>query len=609
VSKSSTSPSNSSYGSSYGSHGSASSRASALARLEQHGLIGERGHCALVAADGTIDWFAPDGSDQPPALYSLLNDAHGGRVQVRFDHIAPQRRHAGVQTADPHGAIITTQLSDGASLLDIEDIVDSKRIIRVLTMRRGEAEVVLDVVPGDRMGSARRVDQWSEGIAFGPIVVRGMVAGEPATMQAGDRRVITISRNDERSVTRSGPTARPLTVGEALGLHETQRKRWRQDLSGLEVGGPYRESALSAARSLRLLTNPTTGAIQRALTTSLPAHIGNERNLDERFAWIRDNAEAVFLWEMLGQLEWADQTRNWLHERAGDELPFATTYQLNGDRPQSEEEHSLPGWQGNGPVRVGSPNGSHLDLGAISLLSTALDDSRSWKELERIGDWLAENWQRRDQGFYDARTKGARHIESAMQTWRAFDALITTARRRNPFDPVTISWTEARKEIVAWLGTEGLFGIRPNVGWRRTATDDTSEASLLALLSREDFRLPEDAEDDVRLRMHATMAQTMAQLSEGPFVHRHLPHVDDGWPPGEDADFAASFRLVSALCRVERWEEAHARMESLLPLMGATAIGASHVDPVTNDLRGNLASAPTYLALIHAARDLSAGPA
>ncbi len=608
MSKSSTSPSNSSPSNS--AYGSAPSRASAkLARLNQHGFIGESGHGALAAADGTIDWFAPDGSDQPPALYSLLDEDNGGRVQVRFDHIAPQRRHAGTQTVDAHAPIVTTHLSDGASLLDIEDIVDNKRIIRVLTMRRGEADVALDVVPGDRMGAARKVDHWSEGIAFGPIVVHGMVAGEPETMRAGDRRVITISRNDERGVTRSGPQARALTVGEALGLNETQRRRWRQDLSGLEVGGPYRSSALGAARSLRLLTNPTTGAIQRSLTTSIPAQIGNERNLDERFAWIRDNAEVVLLWEMLGQPEWADQTRNWLHERAGDELPLASTYQLNGERPQSEEEYSLPGWQRHGPIRVGSPNGNHVDLGAISLLSTVLDDSRSWKELERIGDWLADNWQRRDQGFHDARTKGARHIESALQTWRAFDALIATARRRNPFDPVTVSWTEARREIVAWLGREGLFGVRPNVGWRRTSSDDTSDAALLAMLSQEDFRLPEDAEDDVRLRLSATMSQTMAQLAEGPFLHRHLGHVDDGFPPGEDADFAASFRLVSALCRMQRWEEAHARMESLLPLMGATGIGASHVDPVTHDLRGNLASAPTYLALIHAARDLSTGPA
>ena len=350
--------------------------------------------------------------------------------------------------------------------------------------------------------------------------------------------------------------------------------------------------------------------MQRALTTSLPARIGNERNLDERFAWLRDNASSVRIWEQFGQYEWADETRSWLHDRAGDELPLASTYRLSGERPPSEEEGTLPGWDGNGPVRFGSPNGDHTDLGAIGALMNVLDDNRSWTELNRLGDWLVDHWQHREVGAYDSRApKGARYVESIIQVHNAFEALIATAKRRNPLDLSIIEWSQTRNEILAWLSKEGMFGIRPNVGWRRSNDDDTSDASLLPLLQRDSPRLPEDTEDDPRLRFATTLHQTLAQLAEGAFSHRHLPHVDDGLPPGQGADLAASFQLVSALCRWHRWEEAHARMETLVPALGSARIGATHIDQFTGDLRGNLAAAPTYIAVIDAARDLSVGPA
>ena len=109
-------------------------------------------------------------------------------------------------------------------------------------------------------------------------------------------------------------------------------------------------------------------------------------------------------------------------------------------------------------------------------------------------------------------------------------------------------------------------------------------------------------------RSQVALDQAVAQLSEGPYVHRHLPHVDDGFPPGQGADLWASFTMVSALARHERWDEAHARMEQLVAALGPTHIGATHIDPITGDLRGNLLAAPVHLALIEAALDLTYGP-
>ena len=49
-------------------------------------------------------------------------------------------------------------------------------------------------------------------------------------------------------------------------------------------------------------------------------------------------------------------------------------------------------------------------------------------------------------------------------------------------------------------------------------------------------------------------------------------------------------------------------MESLVSLLGPLHIGATHADPFTMDLRGNLLAAPCHLALIDAALTLARGP-
>jgi hypothetical protein len=209
-------------------------------------------------------------------------------------------------------------------------------------------------------------------------------------------------------------------------------------------------------------------------------------------------------------------------------------------------------------------------------------------------------------------------VESALAVRSALTALVRTAQRRNALDLVVVEWQDTIKQLSQWLDAEGCFGKRPNAGWRRIggaatrgdAGDDSSDASLLSqLVDNANLpELPEDFENDPQTRRNATLAQMQAQLGEGPFLHRHLAHVDDGFPPGQGADLWASFTFVRALCVAQRWEEAHERMEALLPTLGQTGIGATHVDPLTGDLRGNLVAAPTHLAVVEAAIAFSRSP-
>lgn len=46
--------------------------------IEAHGVIGDLHTVALVADDGTIDWWCPERFDRPSVFAALLDDARGG---------------------------------------------------------------------------------------------------------------------------------------------------------------------------------------------------------------------------------------------------------------------------------------------------------------------------------------------------------------------------------------------------------------------------------------------------------------------------------------------------------------------------------------------------
>ena len=593
-----------------------------MIRLADHAAIGDGATTALVASNGAIDWWSPGGRAGAPTCFSLLDQRCGGEIRL-----GPTRPDwTGAQTfSDDEAPVLTTAFETADGTFEVVDHVIDTQIVRILTVLRGTADVTLAVRPGYAFGLPRRIERWSNGVAYGDVRIEGTETDVNQTLRAGDRIVVTVSPAGQRGVTRQGVDRPHPTMGEALAEQARVRASWRSDVGSVEFDSDLRWAVLRSVRALRLLTVSTSSdsCLLRALTTSLPARAGNERNIDERFAWLRDNAHAVRVWDRLDRRDWSGPHREWLHERAADALPLSPAYQPSGERPGSEEELALAGWRGNGPVRAGTRVGSALDLGAMSELSLELDDRHSWKRLERLGDWLADHASDADAGRWDSRARAHRHVESALSVRAALDALIATARRRNPIDPVTDTWTQAVRELDVWLATEGLFGVDASAGFRRTGStpheragrtgktgaDDSSDASLLRWICEASLpTLPSDSDTEAAHRARVTLEQTLPQLTEWPYVHRHLPHVDDGFPPLQGADLWASFTMVSALARFDRWEEAHGRMEALLRMLGPTHIGATHVDPMTGDLRGNLLAAPMHLALIDAAAALARGP-
>ncbi len=484
----------------------------------------------------------------------------------------------------------------------MHDAMVGGTVSRLLVVRRGPVTVRLDVVPGQRFGGPRRVERWSGGIAFGGLIARGLPEGEDVVLQEGDRVVVALEGLDEHGVVHRAETYASLDanlLSRARGDAESAATRI---LGSIAYDGPYLEAVRNSVRMLRLLTDRRSGALVASPCTSLPPRIGNDRNVDHRYAYLRENARAVRLWERLECFDWADATRHWLSGVVGDELPLAPCYNSGGDRPSGETETDLHGWESHTPIRVGSRAAEGLDLAGFAEAAMALDPRRQSDLIERLCSWLADHPLQPDHGRWDERTR-PKVLTASQLAVRA--ALVDRAGFRPPLDGAAVAWTDTAKELAGWVVAEAMHGARPATVVGRSASDPTVDAALLRWL---DVDLPGDVGGERTDRMRATVDTALAQLGEGPYCHRFAGHVDDGFPPGISPDVAASFEMVSALTKLGRWEAAHDRMLSLVSFVGPLGLAPTFADPASGEYRGNLCSAAAALALVDAALDLNRGP-
>ena len=568
--------------------------------------IGDRSSGALVGADGTIDWWCPGPFDSPAAFFGLLDPAGGacrlGPVGVPV---------TGTQRWRGDGPVVSTELAGAETRVRIDDALIGGSIIRVLTVLRGPVDVMLDVVPGRRFGSPRKVEHFSSGVAFDGIVVRGLADAVAHRMDSGEQLVVSITVEQQGRVTTQGDGRAPqLTVGAALDQFSALDRQWRSWLENA-YDGAHRTMVRNAMRQLMLLTDATSGGLVRSLTTSLPPHIGNDRNVDERYTWLGDVARLTALLEQLDRADLAEPTREWVAAALGSDEPVPSVFTSGGSRPNEERELELAGFHGHRPVRVGISAEQSQWLAGLAEATLVLDARRHRAALTRVTAWLTAHANDVDHGRWGARGRPRRYVDSALAVRRALRAAALTLRSGDPLSEVASDGAATAAGLDRWLADNGCFGVADRAGWRRALGDDSSDAALLRWVAPADDELaalPHDGEGEALHRSRLTVDQTLAQLDDGGLTHRHLPHVDDGFAPGEGADVAASAELVAALARIGRWEDAHARMETLLAAVGSMTVASSHVDPRTHNHLGNTPSTPALMALVEAALALRAGP-
>src|SRR5262245_42949113 len=85
--------------------------------IADHGLIGDLQTAALVATDGTVDWFCCPRFDSPSVFASLLDHERGGHFQIAPERHECSRR----QLYLPESAVLITRFMTDDGVGEVVD--------------------------------------------------------------------------------------------------------------------------------------------------------------------------------------------------------------------------------------------------------------------------------------------------------------------------------------------------------------------------------------------------------------------------------------------------------------------------------------------------------
>ncbi len=595
--------------------------------IADHGLVGDLQTCALVSAEGVVDWMCAPRFDSPSVFAALLDHDRGGYFSISAADV-PGATVRQLYLADT--AILVTRFltPDGVGeVVDCmpvdrpEQATDRHRLLRGMRVVRGSVDFTLECRPRFDYGRAAHSLHLdgADALFAGPGIDARLQTAGPIRLErdgAGDVRArVTLRAGEEAAALLtlcdsagddSGSAPDPLTLSDALAQIRHARHYWQGWTARCRYRGRWQQQVRRSAITLKLLTYAPTGAPIAAATMGLPEQVGGERNWDYRYTWIRDASLSVRALQDLGYTEEAHAFRRWLGDRlsAGNTAngePLQIMYRVDGDPELTEEvlDH-LEGWRSSAPVRAGNGAAGQLQLDIYGEAVHALAQVRTladlagidgWRLSAELLDWLTDHWDRPDEGIWETRGGQQDFTYSRLMCWLAFDRGIEVATRfGRPAD--LPRWRAARDAIMDQVVRKGWNEQRQ--AFVQHYGTDVLDASLL-LMPLVGFLSPTDP------RWLATLDAMNTELVSDSLVYRYNPAASPDGLRGSEGTFSlCSFLYVDALARAGRTDEARYAFDKMLTYANHVGLFAEEIGP-TGEQLGNFPQAFTHLALITAA--------
>ncbi|HZU91822.1 MAG TPA: glycoside hydrolase family 15 protein [Stellaceae bacterium] len=573
--------------------------------LERTGTVGDRRTAALIAADGTVCWWCLPNYDGAPLFGALLDAGRGG-----YWRLGPQGLNFGHQHYHGDSAVLVTRWRQEGAVLELTDAMpwpqnrrpagqEGRRVLlRHLRCLDGVARCTMHLEPRRDFGEAAQIHKAGPGfiLACGdvrlglwlskPLFPDGGTAGTLSgafDLAAGDE-IWAVLGPDEDAAQWS-----PERAGEALA--ETL-SYWHEWAASLDCPDARRDMIRRSAVTVHLLAFAPSGALVAAPTTSLPERIGDARNYDYRFAWVRDASLSVELLSLLGSTAEARHYLEWLAGlEAGDKMPLQVVYRIDGSRDLAQtERRELAGYRQSSPVRFGNAAAQMVERGSFGFLADCmlvyLERGGEWHDefwhlLRRVADFTAAEWHRSDAGIWELAPE--RHfVASKVMAWVTLDRALRIHHRLGRHESVD-NWRRAQAEIHAEILRSGWDAQRRS--FRQSFDGEAIDAALL-LMPLCGF-LPVDDP-----RVCATVERIAASLTVNGFVHRFDAGMVRGQPDlplgeAEGAFLMCTFWLAHFYALRGETERADALLRNAERIAGETGLFSEAVDARSATFLGN----------------------
>ena len=577
-----------------------------------YGAVGNCRTAALISDKGSIDWFCFPDFDSPSVFGKLLDEKKGGNMSfiVGNDYRISQRylEHTNILSTlfeATEGAFEVIDFMPRYKLLDYDYYLPPE-LYRLIRLKRGTPRFRVNYNP------ALNYARGEVGHKTGPEYVKTyakanerdtiyLYSGIPYDVIFNQQEVLL--QRDEFLLVSYNQKLIPIDMNRVNLEFQRTRLYWMNWTNRSKKYTAFNEQIERSMLVLKLMSYQRSGAVLAALTTSLPESIGEVRNWDYRFCWLRDASMSIETLVKVGHRGAAERfiafITGILHYKYDR---FQIMYGIRGERVLTEYDlPHLAGYKNSKPVRVGNDAYHQMQNDSFGYLMDViyqyylyfpgtLDEIEDMFEVvKNIVRTVMEDWRKPDKGIWEIRGDEKHFVLSKVMCWVALDRAekIAVMLQKGGYADKWRCEAELIKTDVL------LQGWKEEIqSFSQTYCNTELDSSLL-LMEVYGFI---DATD---LRYKQTVDAIYRKLMYKGLMFRYN-NVDDFGIPSS-AFTICTFWMVRALYVTGRQAEALTLFETLLSYSNHLGLFSEDLDFDTKSQLGNFPQAYSHLALINTA--------
>ena len=584
-----------------------------------YGIIGNCSTGALVSETGSIEWLCLPQFDSPSVFAKLLDKNIGGS----FD-IIPINLENTQQKYIKNTNILCTRFKCKDGIFEVHDFMPRYKmdssperysppdLIRYFKLIDGQPRFKIKYDPkleyakyptGNTIDEGYIKSNTTDGVydsmyLYTELPKDKLNNGEEMTLTGDNFCLISYHQK----------LLKQTTERAYLKLQRT-KVYWLNWIQRTTFYTQYQDEINRSALALKLLSFQKSGAVLAALTTSLPESIGEVRNWDYRFCWIRDASMVVKIMKQLGHNSISRRYLRFIIDVMPDkDEKMQIMYGINGEKTLTEYElDHLAGYENSSPVRIGNAAYEQKQNDIYGILldviyqnfkihhTSLMNSEELWTLVRNVVKIVDRSWQFPDKGIWEIRNEDKHFTFSKVLCWTAVDRALRIAALLNQKKYLK-DWINLRKQIrddimeKSWSEKKQAF----------TQAYETEELdSSVLLMESYGFIAGSDP------KYVSTVEAIQKELEYKGLMFRYKNSDDFGKP--KSAFTICSFWLINALIKIGRKEEAKKKFEELLSYSNHLGLLSEDIDFDTKRLLGNFPQAYSHLAMIETAINLTEG--
>ena len=575
-----------------------------------YGIIGNCRTAALISERGNIEWLCFPDFDSPSVFAALLDRTKGG--SFGFD---VSDRYTVRQTYVPHTNILQTRFASDEGTFEVLDYMPCyhsfekehylpAELYRYIRLIAGTPRfrVHYDPAPNYARGAVQFhfTAEFIESYSSADNKDRQYLYSSLPLQAIADREEIRLEK-DEFLLLSYNEKVIPIDIEREKIEYCRTLVYWLNWTNRTKQYTCYNEVIERSMLVLKLLSYYN-GAMLAALTTSLPEAVGEARNWDYRFCWLRDASMSIETIFRVGHTGAARRFMKFIQSTFMSRQDYQIMYGIRGERKLTEVilEH-LEGYRGSKHVRIGNDAYHQKQIDSFGylmdliwqyyrLMPGTLDEIEDmWEMIKGILATVIEEWHNPDKGIWEIRGEEQHFVSSKVMCWVALDrgARIATKLKKAEY---AARWREE---------AEAIHRDVMEHGWKKEIQSFSQAYGNLALDSSLLLMEPYGfiAANDPHYRK--TVEAVHKALFHKGLMYRYNSKDDFGVP--NSAFTMCTFWLIRALLVTGQYNEAKTLFNQILQYGNHLGLFSEHLDFDTKEQLGNFPQAYSHLAIVNTA--------